>query len=111
MNSEKVTSLVKEAVNYLIEEDLREENGWKSEDIEILGKLQDKNFRVSFDEELEVKFDSNTLKAVDTIIKNKLNDIDQKIKNTDDENRKKFLVMQEIVVKSISREINKLYNY
>lgn len=43
--------VVKDAIDYLLGADLREENGWTEKEIEALERLRDKNFKVIFEEE------------------------------------------------------------
>ncbi|APF26599.1 hypothetical protein ACXATD_002637 [Clostridium sporogenes] len=46
----KEVELIKEAVENLLNAELLEENGWTEEDIEILNKLKDKDFYITFKE-------------------------------------------------------------
>lgn len=42
----KEVSLIKEAVNYLLDAELLEENGWTKEDVEILKKISETKFEL-----------------------------------------------------------------
>lgn len=46
--SGKVVALIKNAVDHLLEAELREENGWTKEDVELLEKVSTQDFEIEF---------------------------------------------------------------
>lgn len=49
--------MIKEAVDYLMGADLREENGWSNEKIEVLEKLRDMDFNVDFEKRYKYTYE------------------------------------------------------
>ncbi|WP_457195911.1 hypothetical protein [Paenibacillus polymyxa] len=48
MNKLKTEDLVKEAIDYLLEAELTEENGWTEDHIELLKKISREEFEIVF---------------------------------------------------------------